>query len=611
MLAPDDRAALREELRPTPGDELDAAVATTFTLDLTAALVAPLAFAAHDLAGTADPVAVLEAVRSAAERIDVFCQVGHVRVPATASDLMAFLEPMVHEVQAPIPGYLFHPKLWVLRYRGPDGHRYRLLCGTRNLTDAVAWDAVVRLDGWPAGGRPRRQNRPLVELVRALPGLAVRQIDPGRRHRVEELADDLATVEWENPPGVSEVAFHVLGLRRRRGTHPLVGALAGSRHLVVSPFLDDEGLASIVEGSGDVTVISRAEALEQLSPSTLSGLPCCRVVSPLAGLAQPDESAEPRAGAGTTLSAGSVLGGLHAKLYVAEWARQARLFVGSANATVAGLHERNVEVVVEMLAGRKVLGVDRFVGADAPMATLLEPYEPTGGAAEPADEATGRELERLLRRIAAMSLTAAVAPEGDRWREAVTSDARLDIPSDTDVVISLLTVAGTAQRVGADGGMKAVFGELPLADVTPFVVVRARRKDGALTVERSTVVRADLRGDPPGRFDEVIARQVDTPDKFLRFVALLLALGEGSWPIVSSTVRGDGKHGILFVGPGPGLFELLVRAVADRPQAIADLDRLIDRLAATERGRAVLPEGFADLWATVRAAHAELAGVVN
>ena len=42
---------------------------------------------------------------------------------------------------------------------------------------------------------------------------------------------------------------------------------------------------------------------------------------------------------------------------------------------------------------------------------------------------------------------------------------------------------------------------------------------------RSTVVLASLSGDPHGRHDELLARQIDTPEKFLRLLALMLSLG--------------------------------------------------------------------------------------
>ena len=155
MLAPDDRVVLREQLRPEPGTRLEYAVGTTFTLDLSAAVVIPLAFAAQSMSSATDPIAVLEAIRSAANRVDVFCQAGHIRVPGTPSDLAAFLEPMIHEVRAPRPGFLFHPKVWVAKYVDALGSAsYRLLCGTRNLTNDVSWDLLVRLDGSVESHRP-------------------------------------------------------------------------------------------------------------------------------------------------------------------------------------------------------------------------------------------------------------------------------------------------------------------------------------------------------------------------------------------------------------------------------------------------------------------------
>lgn len=58
MLAPDGREVLVELLRPPPGSELVRGVATTYTLDLTSALAAPLSFAGHRLSTDKDPVAI-------------------------------------------------------------------------------------------------------------------------------------------------------------------------------------------------------------------------------------------------------------------------------------------------------------------------------------------------------------------------------------------------------------------------------------------------------------------------------------------------------------------------------------------------------------------------
>src|SRR6266498_979499 len=178
--------------------------ATTFTLDLAAALVPPLAFAAFELRGTPDPVAALEAVRSCADRGGVLSQAGQITVPVQASDLMAFLEPMIHEVDRPRPGHLFHTKLWLLRYTSDDDTpQHRLLCLTRNLTRDHSWDAVVRLDGTATGG-PKAANRPLAELIRSLPGRTITPLPDGRRQRIATLANELRRVVWEHPDEVNE-----------------------------------------------------------------------------------------------------------------------------------------------------------------------------------------------------------------------------------------------------------------------------------------------------------------------------------------------------------------------------------------------------------------------
>jgi hypothetical protein len=165
----------------------------------------------------------------------------------------------------------------------------------------------------------------------------VQPLPPERTTRIEELADELARVEWETPSGVDEIAFHALGLRHTRGPGPLATAFDGRRHLVVSPFLDDAGVTTALGSGTEATLISRPEALDKLDPKTVDGLDC-RVLSPMAGLEQPDESddeavQEAAAGPATAeppsdQSRLSLLGGLHAKLYVVEAGWQAHMLLG-------------------------------------------------------------------------------------------------------------------------------------------------------------------------------------------------------------------------------------------------------------------------------------------
>lgn len=588
MLAPDSRVVLLDQLRPPEGYALDAAVGTTFTLDLTAALVPPLAFASFAVRSTTDPVSTLEAVRSCADRVDVFAQAGMVRVPTRYSALFEFLVPMLHEVLAPVGG-LFHPKLWLLRYRCDDDlpDSYRLLCLSRNLTDDHSWDVALRLDA-TRGGRPQASNRPLSALLRSLPDTLARPMPQARRDRVLQLAEDARHLEWEHPDGVTDLALHVFGVNGVRAAPEF----SGYRHLVVSPFLNDAGVKRLTQDSRDATVVSRDLSLDGLSPDTLATLSSTYVVSAIAGLDDGDA---------TDNTPAPLLSGLHAKIVVVERGQQAHVFLGSANATDAALG-RNVEILVELTGGKRALGVATMLSPDSPFLGMLEPYETEGGAAvDPGTEAQWT-LENAVRVLASRGWIVTVARSGAAYSLLIETADRASVPTDLSAQVEPLAHPGSALHV-LDGAVRhGTVDGVPLLEISPYLTLRVRDRNGR---EQACVVRAELRGDPEGRLDEVLASQIDTPEKFLRFVALLLGLGQAH-PL-AMLAAGDGAAGNgRRLAPAPQLFEIVVRALAQSPESIDDLDRLVQRLRATETGASVLPETFGDLWDVVIASRAQL-----
>lgn len=612
MLEPDTRVVLLDQLRPPPGYRLHAAVATTFTLDLTTAVIPPLAFTSFEIRGTPDPVAALEAVRACTDRVDLFCQAGQILVPAQHSDLMAYLEPMVHPVRRPRPGFLFHPKVWFLAYRAADDgvdaepDRYRLLCASRNLTHSSAWDAAVTLNG-VRGTRPRATNTPLSAFLRHLPSFAVRALSPERGSRVEALAQAARYVEWELPEHVDEITFHVFGIPRARRT----ADFSGYRSLVVSPFCNDAGLAHLIDGSPDVTLVSRPETIDRLAPETLASVQT-RVLDPLAMLGNPDD--DPANSAGGNRRGGAqaeidTLHGLHAKLTVVERARRAHLFIGSPNATSAA-YGGNVEFAVELSGGASKLGVAGLLDADSGFGSLLMTYASDGGGRPEPDEELLDRLRGVLRGLAEVPFTLTVHPAKDGHDLVLTSEQPIRAPAGYEVRAELLTGPGAACGLAPDAVADATFPAVPLADITPFVVLRTRDTEHSTPsqpLELSSVVHAALVGDPSDRLDAVLARQVDTPEKFLRFLALLCGMtDEGSILSWSNDGRsGDGDWG---VGVGGGVFELLTNALAERPESLRDLDTLVRRLLGTEAGRAVLPPGFEAVWEPVMEALARIEG---
>ncbi|MEU5786806.1 phospholipase D family protein [Micromonospora purpureochromogenes] len=570
MLAPDSRSLLLDALRPPSGARLSRAVALTFTLDLESLLVAPLAFAAHGLRESTDPIAVMEGVRHCADRIDVFCQAGQIVVPPTQSALLAFVEPMVHQVRRPKPGHLFHPKLWALRFRDDTTGEasLRLLVLSRNLTKDRSWDVCLRLDA-STGTRRVAGNKPLFDLVQHTLQLTVAPLPVDRRAAIEALGEDLRRAEWEYPEGAREMFFHALGMPRVRPPD-----FDGTRHLVISPFCTPGGLDRCAP-SGKLALVSRQETLDYLPQESLAGSEAL-MVSAMAGL--------PAEGAPSDLE---VLSGLHAKVYVVEKGRQARVLLGSANATDAAF-SGNVELLVELVGSRTQWGIDALLGPGAGFREILEPYE-RHDATEPEPEAT--DLRDLVRDIATIPLSATVTSAADGYGIRLTSEDALPDVQGVRITAQLHTRRGEAALLPPGQPVDATFSGLALVDITPFVVVIAEDSTG----REQTVVLATLIGDLAHRLDHVIAQQIDTPEKFLQFLLLMLGLGTEAAAVVSG---GTGVNGTWRTS-GTGILELLLNALVDRPQQLDDLARLVTCIEASGDSKRLLPLGFTELWRVI------------
>ncbi|MGA1828248.1 phospholipase D family protein [Microbacterium sp.] len=598
MLEPQSRAALTEQLKPPTGFELSHAVGTTFTLDLATALAVPLSFASHRLSAQDDTLGVLDAIRRAADRVDVFAQAGELSM-GTRSDLVAFLEPMIHPVT--VRRGLFHPKVWFLEFRAGEQTAYRFLCASRNLTADRSWDVVVRLDGVPAGQGEKREaaavNHPLVDLLRRLPSLAVQPVEEGRRRRVEELAERWRGIVWERPDPMRSIAFHVFGI-------PGAGVpnLRGKRALIVSPFLSDDGLRMLRDRvSTDTHLISRAESLDRLTSTTLDAKLSTYVLDDASTYA-PD--GDDGAGSQGVVPPGDRLSGLHAKAVVIDRLDGAHVFIGSANATYAAWHS-NVEVMVELIGPIPKVGVQATLDA---FGELKQEYPTEGGREADANEEAERRLEAFVRGLASARLSVRVMV-GDPHSLRVWADdafvSAIGRREDVSVRWHLLTRPDLGSTVIGGSEPEGVgLAGVPLADITPFIVLVARDDLGN---ERRTIVLARLIDDVATRHDAIIARQLTDRAAFVRLLTLLLELS-GTWTLAPSGAGGAGFFGAADMsGVGTGLFEALVRAVGEGHHGLADARRIIDYLRANDE-QAVLPEGFDQLWSAVWSAHLELTG---
>jgi len=609
VLDPGAREALTEQLRPPAGYRLSHAVGTTFTLDMISALAVPLSFVRGSGEDPTNAVALLNAIRKVSDRIDVFCQAGLIRVPRHANDLLAVLEPIIHQVLAPRANALFHPKIWLLEYESDGDYVYRFLCSSRNLTPDATWDLLVRLDGRPpetdnaeesgADDASGIDNAPLTRFVEELPRLCTVPLPASRAEAIQGMAQRVSSVRWELPQDIRTLAFRPLGTRERYPADSLVGLLQdaasavglngltgerrnfGGQRLLISPFVDDATLG-ILAGSGahSLRVYGRDNELERLSPETVGNPRLAFSAVDDTGLA-PDEA--PDAG---TDPAAEDLRGLHAKALFTDYDHTTHVLLGSANATRAAFG-RNIEFSVELTGPKNRIGTEKIV--DSLKALPFYEFAGSGGSERTPFEEAERRLQNALISAAAKTYTldATHAAESDDYN--VDMEHSYSPPSNMLARVGLLTLPARLCDVPREPGIQRhSFEGLPLAMVTPYVLIELH--DMATGLVRSTVTQGVLRTDVDGRIDYVIASQLDTVEKLREFLLLFLTpeeqvpLGGGLFAGSFGTVGAGGSFA--------GLFEAIAAAASspDAAELFAGLSPVMDRLYRISKGDSEIEE---------------------
>ncbi len=611
MLGARDRSLLLESLRPPEGFHVDLVVATSYTLDLVALLTAPLAFTLQsweDKGGnvTTDPIAFLQAVRTHARRISLFCQAGEIDAPRPNQRLISYMEEAVWEVAAPSPGGLFHPKIWSIRYVADDGViRYRLLCLSRNLTFDRSWDTVLRLDGeLTKRTRPIASHRSLSDFVTSLPELTIRRMPKERRGSIELMADELLRVEFECPDDVKEYVFHPLGHRAGLKSDPFPRKLR--RFMVVSPFVSGTFLRGIAErlpsGSGPPNIlVGRAEELEKIPAQSFAAFGDVKTIA---------ETMDPEAEDAQGHAAAPIPSarGLHAKLFVHDDGSDSSVWTGSANATDAAFGQ-NVEFLVELRGKKSKLGIDCFLNEKDGFGAILTPWSAPEMPAEvdARREAMERELNDAARRLATASLSLAISSAD----EPLLHHVRLVRDPGSHPIGISRQITARAWLASLSSTMAApvdfasdCLSELPPVTrerLTTFVVVEICIVEHIAVSKLFTLNLPAT--DMPGDRDELLLVQVlQDREGVLRILQLLLAGEEGSADDLASAAAGATAGSFRGTYVGHPLLESLLRALHSAPRRLEEIDRLVADLLRTEKGRALMPEGLESIWAPVREA---------
>ena len=598
MLQPTNRLTLIDAMRPPAAFRLESAMAVTYTLNLSALLAAPAAFAISGSddtttdATTARPVELIHALRTNAHKLTVFSEAGEIGLPP-ASRAFAFLERTVVPVRAPRGG-IVHPKVWVLRYQASadleevrkGDQRLRVLITSRNLTFDPSWDTVLRLDE-SADSQCARLGA-VGELFEGLLGAAVGEVSSDHSQRVRSLAGALQTALFALPTGIDDLRIHVLGLTPKPQYSPLPTAV--DRSLIISPFLTDDFFSRLGPRPVD-ELVGRQRALDQLTESTLEDIAKVWVLdSTLDDLSTSDTGSAPDDAARPQFSPsdpGRPLVGLHAKVFAFEQEGRARLFVGSANATGPAFGS-NLEILAELRGPVDELGIDRLTegtGDEPGLRDLFDCYKPNCVENGPNGDGV---LDHARRAIARLPFKGSVEKSGEDW--AVTYCSTEPVPAFKDIEIHCrpLTTSGDRRRIAPAEPFEERF-ETSLERMSGFLAFELSHRSGEQT---GFVVPVPLEGVPEHRDRHLLKLLIGNAERFLRY--LLALLYEDSTRIDLGTVLAgidtDPSGGNSAVNLA--VLERLLRTMRRDPSKLLGLHPLVTDLKADD----ALPEGFAELW---------------
>jgi len=589
-----------DQLIPPDGYELAYAVGTSYTLDLEALMILPVAlFYAQKLDGNADELRydMLDAITKAADKITVYYQNGQLKVPNKYHHLMAYWEKGIQPVTMPHYASSFHPKVWVIRYESKGlVPKYRVLVTSRNLTFARDWDVAFATDG-EVSEKEQSKNKPLVHFLQYLN-------TTGKKTIPANFLTDLLKVKFDLPEKFDAFKFIPIGITNfeteKTYFNPITAAKANwDEMLIVSPFIDKTTLNSIYEATKKTPyLLSTKEELDSVDEEILNLSDCWQFNT---YFEDAEFNHEFEDGVTEPLPQN-----LHAKLFVAMQNRTPFWFLGSANCT-APAQGRNIEFMVELKAGNGagLKTKDIFKALTDPEKsegiTLFTPY--TYESRSFAEEQKNIELD--IRKIKydltklPIKGTAELIENGTAYNLSIQIDATgLTLPNGFEVKVKPLP---ENQKEGLNIKPEIIniidnFGGYAETILSIFLVFEIE-KDDHVHSQFLMPMEIEL---PSSRLNKIFSAIIDSREKFLKYLTFLLT-GEETDLISNANVKkSNAASNITDVSgfAGTPIYEKLLIASSRFPDKLKSIDNLIQRLKeeTTELDEPIITAEFEGFW---------------
>ena len=587
---------------PDHSYDLDFAVGTTYSLDLEAIMVLPVAmFYSRHLDCSPDDLHfdVLDAITQSAEKIRVYCQMGKIKVPKKYNRLMAYWEKGIVEIRMNSAFASFHPKVWVVRFT-KKGHApfYRLLITSRNLTYAHDWDIAFASES-EVGKHTIEKNQPLVHFLEYL------------RHKdgkpyPEGFLEDIARVNFNLPDGYNLMNFHPIGINIIEKSSLFKNPLAKTSWedlLVVSPFVDKTTIRNLAKStSGKLSILSRKEELDTIDASLLSELGRNRIFQFSESIKDGERIEGIRDGNPLEVQSQN----LHAKIFIGLKNGNSHWFMGSANCTQPAFQSRNVEFVVELKTDQGKLTPSKICKSLTESRngelSLFEPYKIDKCPAALGNVSIDSHLRKIIYAITEIvfvcELASRKAGEHTLYDLSIQCDATsLNLPKDFEVRVKPLPEGTALAKILIPGIVNRIkdfkgYNELQLS---PYLEIDVCYQ---CTIVKSFIAEMKI-ALPETRMDAIFRSIIDDKEKFLKYLSFLL--GETT----PEPIKGDDKKSKrknpkenpstdIFTA---SLYENLLVAASRRPERLRSVKKIIQCLKDNNKeSSSIVTDDFLRLW---------------
>lgn len=601
MLHPkNNRIDYGEQLIPPDGYELAYAVGTSYSLDLEALMILPVAlFYAQKLDGNPDELRydMLDAITKASEKITVYYQSSQLKVPQKYHHLMAYWEKGIQPVTMPNHVSSFHPKVWVIRYESKGAPaKYRVLITSRNLTFARDWDMAFATDG-DVTDKEQQQNKPLVHFLQYLDAV-------GKKKIPASFFSDLLKVKFDIPDKFDAFKFVPVGIGNpdigKPYPNPIISAkVVWDEMLIVSPFVDKTTLTAIYQSTiKEPYLLSRKEELDSVEEDTL-GLFDCWQFSTFFQQAEyfqelEDDGAIP------------VAQNLHAKLFVGMLEKIPYWYLGSANCSDPA-QGRNIEFMVELKGsdspGLKTKDIFKVLTdpAKSEGITLFTPYEFEARVSVEEQKNIDLAIRKIKYDLTQMELRGQALPiEGaSAYNLSIEIDAaKLILPVDFQVKVKPLPEqqkAGVLLKAGTVNSITNFSGYAETA-LSIFLVFEIS-KVGIAYSHFLLPMEIEL---PESRLNKIFTSIINSREKFLKYLTFLLTgeetdlIGNANSVNKKTLSNDNGSWGFT----GTPVYEKLLIASSRYPDKLKSIDALIQRLKEESAGmeEPIITDEFESFW---------------